>query len=136
MTKIHFQNLRSKNFGFFFRTKNRKFEISIFLIDFSKKKISRKKSVEKYFSTDFFSQKIFLRKVNFKNENFKFSIFRPKNFQFFFEPKISKSIFVTKNYYFSSNFFSYKIWMYTIEKCHLPLWVLHHTRRSKSRVKK
>ena len=78
MTKIHFQNLRSKNFGFFFGQKIENLKFQFFLIDFSKKHFSRKKIGRKIFFDRFFSRIFFLRKVNLKNENFKFSIFCPK----------------------------------------------------------
>ena len=59
MEKIDFENLKSKNFEIFFSRfqKNRKFEIFIFQIDFSKKKVE--KNLEKYFLRSFVFSKMF-----------------------------------------------------------------------------
>ena len=100
-----FSKFEIETFSKFFRTKNRKFEIFIFKIDFSKKIFSRKKSVEKYFSTDFFSRKFFREKSILKMQISNFRFFVRKNFKFFSNPKFQNRFSSRKINIFHPNFF-------------------------------
>ena len=111
MTKIHFQNLRSKKFP----DKKSKIWNFHFLNWLFEENFSRKKIGRKIFFDRFFFSKNFLRKVNLKNENFKFSIFCPEIFSISnFENGFSS----WKINIFHPIFFSYKVSSYHIGKQH------------------
>ena len=94
-------------------------EIKIFkILKFSKKSKFRNFQIFIDFFEDFFFQHFLISKNIFSRDS-----------------EFWKSFFVTKITIFHP-IFSYKIWMYTIEKYHLPLQVLPAHRGNTSKVKK
>ena len=118
MTKIHFQNLRSKNFGFFSDKKSKIWNFNflnwLFEEKFFEKKIGRKIVFDRFFFSEIFSSK-----SQFKKWKFQIFDFLSENFSFFFRSQILKMDFRHENLiFFIQIFFPGKVWSYYIGKQH------------------
>ena len=118
MTKIHFQNLRSKNFGNFFGQKIEILKFSFFKLTFRRKIFEKKNRSKNIFRPIFFLEN-FSSKSQFKKWKFQNFDFLSEKISKIFRSQILKMDFRhEKLIFFIQIFFSYKVSSYYIAKQH------------------